>query len=128
MKFLLDTHAFVWLVGDETRFRPITRASLGDVGNELYLSVASLWEMATKARLGRFPEAIDLLHDLDDILERFEIKTIPISRSHAMEAGMLPGPHRDPFDRMLIAQSILERMPIVTKDAAFDNYNVKVIW
>jgi PIN domain nuclease of toxin-antitoxin system len=125
---LLDTHAFVWFVGDSQRLRPETRRFLADMDCELFLSAASVWEIATKVRIGRFPEAVDLLSDFVGILDRFMITPMAVTILHAMEAGMLPGPHRDPFDRMLIAQSILEELPIVTRDPAFANYDGKVIW
>jgi PIN domain nuclease of toxin-antitoxin system len=128
MRVLLDTHAFLWWsVADAPLGRRAARA-IRDPETTVLLSAASAWEIATKHRLGKLPEAQTILDDLPDALERGRIETLSISVAHALAAGALHGPHRDPFDRVLIAQSRIEGIPVVTSDPVFKAYRVKVIW
>jgi PIN domain nuclease of toxin-antitoxin system len=92
------------------------------------VSAASAWEMATKVRLGRLPTAVDLVQDFVDDVERQRMEILAISAEHAIRAGLLPGPHKDPFDRMLIAQAQAENVPIVSNDRALDGYGVRRLW
>jgi|SRR5580658_6644468 PIN domain nuclease of toxin-antitoxin system len=92
------------------------------------VSAASAWEMATKVRLGRLPAAVDLVQDFVDDVERQRMEILAISAEHAIRAGLLPGPHKDPFDRMLIAQAQAENVPIVSNDRALDGYGVRRLW
>jgi PIN domain nuclease of toxin-antitoxin system len=92
------------------------------------VSSASGWEIGIKHRLGRLPEATEVVHNLPSLLRRSRMQVLPIALEHALAAGLLPGPHRDPFDRMLIAQARLERLPIVTSDQVFARYGVNVVW
>jgi PIN domain nuclease of toxin-antitoxin system len=96
--------------------------------NSLLVSAASAWEIATKVRLGKLPEAAELAADFAGYLAREEFEAFPVSVEHAVRAGLLPGPHKDPFDRMLIAQAQAENIPIISNDAAFDDYRVHRIW
>jgi PIN domain nuclease of toxin-antitoxin system len=98
----------------------------GDVA--VLVSSASGWEIGTKHRLGRLPEAMEVVHNLPPLLCRSRMEVLPIALEHALAAGLLPGPHRDPFDRMLVAQARLERLPIVTDDPVFARYEVDVVW
>jgi len=104
------------------------RNSIGAGSTRVLVSAASGWEMATKYRLGKMPEAQNLIQKLAQYLrkERFEI--LPMTLPHSLAAGLLPGPQRDPFDRMLIAQARLEKAQLVTCDAVFKNYDVAVLW
>lgn len=97
-------------------------------GNVSLVSAASAWEIATKVRLGRLPAAANLVQDFvaDLALQRIEI--LDVSAEHGIRAGLLPGPHKDPFDRMLIAQAQAEGIPIVSNDRALDGYGVRRIW
>lgn len=129
MRILLDTHAFIWWMnGDDDRLGASAADAIRDRENTVLLSAASGWEIATKHRLGRLPEAAHIVADLPAALEAAGIDVLRISLEHGLEAGSLPGPHRDPFDRMLIAQSRLERIPVVTTDPIFESYRVPVIW
>jgi PIN domain nuclease of toxin-antitoxin system len=92
------------------------------------VSAASAWEIATKVRLGKLPIALDLAHDFTAHLERERFETLPVSAEHGIRAGLLPGPHKDPFDRMLIAQALAENLAIVSNDVVFDGYGVKRVW
>jgi len=128
MKALLDTHTFLWWLSDDSRLSDKIRQIISDSANELYLSAASGWEIAIKSRLGRL--------DLPDNLEGFiseqiafnAMQSLPIKMSHALHAHSLPVLHRDPFDRMLVSQCQLEKLPILTKDAQIAAYDVEVVW
>lgn len=92
------------------------------------VSAVSAWEIATKVRLGRLPAAADLVQNFVADLERERIEILPVDAEHGIRAGLLPGPHRDPFDRMLIAQALAENVPIVSNDRALDGYGVRRLW
>lgn len=96
--------------------------------NKILVSSASGWEIATKYRLGKLPHAGEAAHNLPSLLRRSRMTVLQITMEHALAAGSLPGPHRDPFDRMLIAQGQLEDLTIVTSDAAFEQYPVTLLW
>lgn len=92
------------------------------------MSAASAWEIATKVRLGKLPTAADLAADFAGQLEREGFGMLPISGEHAIRAGLLPGDHKDPFDRMLIAQSQAENLALISNEEVFDLYGVRRIW
>ncbi len=92
------------------------------------MSAASAWEIATKFRLGRLESASELVQDFGGYLDRENFLNLPVSYEHGIRAGMLPGPHQDPFDRMLIAQAEVERLFILSNEKAFDQYGVRRIW
>lgn len=92
------------------------------------VSAASAWEMATKVRLGRLPAAAGLIQDFVADLARERIGILAVSADHGIRAGLLPGPHKDPFDRMLIAQALAENIPIVSNDQALDGYGATRLW
>ncbi|MCD6290170.1 MAG: type II toxin-antitoxin system VapC family toxin [Anaerolineae bacterium] len=130
MNVLLDTHTFLWWIGDDPRLSPRAREVIADGENTVFLSAASGWEIAIKARLGK----LRLTGTRD--LERFVVEQIatnaftalPVHLSHALHAYTLPLLHRDPFDRLLVAQSQLEHMPIITNDRWIQRYPVETIW
>ncbi len=128
MNLLLDTHALLWSVSAPQRLSGAARSAVSDRANRVVVSSASAWEMAIKRRLGRFPEAAALLDRLDAHLRRAGYEALPISLDHAVAAGGLPGPHKDPFDRMLIAQARLEELTIVSLDPVFRLYEASVLW
>jgi len=101
---------------------------IADHGNEILVSAASAWEISTKVRLGKLHVSIDLVRDFSDLLSRDSFYVLPISGEHGLRAGLLPGPHKDPFDRMLIAQSQTEAIPILSNEAIFSSYGVQRIW
>jgi PIN domain nuclease of toxin-antitoxin system len=127
MKLLLDTHAFLWFIEDNPRLSTQAKALLeSDV--ELLISIASLWEIAIKISIGRLALArpYDIL--IPQQLEQNVIEVLPISLAHLAIVSTLPFHHRDPFDRLLIAQAIAEQLPIVSADATFDVYSIKRLW
>ena len=128
MKALLDTHALLWWIFDDPRLSETAKQVIADSENEIFVSSASGWEIATKHRIGKLPEAKEAATKLPDLLRRARFRELPITLEHAIAAGSLPGPHRDPFDRMLIAQSFAEDLSVLTNDPVFDDYEAVVIW
>jgi len=128
MHVLLDTHALLWWLSDDPALTPSARKTITDTKNAVYVSAASAWEIATKVRLGKLPTAVDLASDFAGFLDRERFQPLAISVEHAIRAGLLPGAHKDPFDRMLIAQSQAENMPIVSNEMLFDSYGTRRIW
>ncbi|HEY7549705.1 MAG TPA: type II toxin-antitoxin system VapC family toxin [Hyphomicrobiaceae bacterium] len=104
------------------------RAAVGVPSAEIFVSAASAWELAVKVRLGKLPEASRLTHRLAESLAEQGFKSLPIGLEHGRLSGLLPGAHRDPFDRMLAAQALLEDLVLVTNDAALPSFGVKTLW
>ncbi len=124
---LLDTHAVLWWVNADAALT--TRARIAIAQAPLVLvSAVSAWEMAIKARAGRLPSALDLLQDFEGGLRKDGFQALSITAAHGLRAGLLHGPHKDPFDRMLIAQAQAENLIIVSDDDAFDHYGVRRVW
>ena len=128
MQLLLDTHALLWWLADDPALSKRARTAIANTDNLVIVSAASAWEIATKVRLGKLPTAADLAADFDGHLDRQGFQVLPISSEHAIRAGLLPGEHKDPFDRMLIAQAQAENLALVSNEAAFDSYGVRRIW
>ena len=128
MRLLLDTHTLLWWLDGDRRLSRRARTALGDEDNAIFVSAASAWELATKARLGKLPGAIDVATDVAGCLARQGFLDLPITVHHAQRAGSLQIPHRDPFDRMLIAQAQMEDLPIVTNEALFDGFGISRVW
>src|SRR5256714_2622977 len=128
MKLLLDTHTFIWFIMGIPQLSANARALIEDVANEKFLSVASLWEMAIKLSIGKLTltAPFDVFIPQQLSLNGFESLNIEIA--HAAVVATLPFHHRDPFDRLLIAQAMVEKMPIVSIDPSFDAYLVKRLW
>lgn len=128
MRLLLDTHAFLWWLDGDRRLVRSVRSVIEDETNEILVSAGTVWEITTKARLGKLPQATDVAADVPACIRDQGFVGLPISASHAQRAGSLPGPHRDPFDRMLIAQAQIEGVDIVSVDTVFDVYGVTRRW
>jgi len=124
---LLDTHALIWWALDDPALPKHVRAKIAR-SEHVIVSAASAWEMAIKVALGKLPAAIDLVSDFEETVTRRGFQVIPITASHGIRAGLLPGPHKDPFDRMLIAQAQAENLIIVSNDLVFDRYGVRRLW
>jgi PIN domain nuclease of toxin-antitoxin system len=125
---LLDTHALLWWLSDDPALTKPARKLIAETKNIVFVSAASAWEIATKVRLGKLPSGADLTADFTGHLEREGFQILAISGEHAIRAGLLPGAHKDPFDRMLIAQAQAENMPIVSNESLFDTYGVRRVW
>ncbi len=128
MKLLLDTHAFLWWLAGERRLSTRAKRAVADVDNEVYVSAASAWEIATKFRLGKLPGAAIIAHDIAGTVSSQAFLPLAVSLVHADRAGSLAGAHRDPFDRMLIAQAQAEGLTLVSNEALFDDYGVVRLW
>lgn len=128
MRLLLDTHALLWAVTGDRRLSPNARAALADVSTEVFISAATVWEIATKYRLGRLPGAAPFVQHLDATLRKLGFHGLPIGMDHAHKAGLLDGEHKDPFDRMLIAQTLAEDLTLVSNEKLFDAFGVHRLW
>lgn len=128
MKYLLDTHALLWWLFDDPKLSPAARGVISDPGNRLLASAASAWEIATKFRLGKLPAARVLVQDIGGWIERAGFVELPVTIVHAHRAGSWGQPHRDPFDRMLAAQSVVENVPIIGCDEALRAFGVTLVW
>jgi len=128
MRLLLDAHTLLWWLSENPSLPASARKLIANKNNDVLVSAASAWEIATKVRLGKLPIAVDLAHDFTAYLDRERFETLAVSAEHGIRAGLLPGPHKDPFDRMLIAQALAENLAIVSNDVVFDGYGVKRVW
>lgn len=122
-RLLLDTQVLLWWLADDPALGSKARQAVADGGNEVYVSAASTWEIAIKKALGKL-EAPD---DMDSIVEEERFLKLPISLYHGQMAGMLPPHHKDPFDRMLVAQAQAEGLMVVTSDRIFGKYGVRTL-
>jgi len=128
MKLLLDTHAFLWFLEDDARLSASARTLIADGDNDIYLSIGSLWEMAIKISLGKLSISQPFESFIPEQLAINRIDLLHIAVEHAARLTALPFHHRDPFDRLLIAQALTADMPIVGADVAFDAYGVRRLW
>jgi PIN domain nuclease of toxin-antitoxin system len=125
---LLDTHTFLWWLAGDISLSSTARAAIEDERNAIYVSAASTWEISTKYRIGKLPDVAAIVADLDAAITTQGFTQLPISTRHGQAAGALPGPHKDPFDRMLIAQAMLDNMLLVSNEQPFDAYGVRRLW
>ena len=128
MRALLDTHAFLWWTIDDRRVSARVRGLLLDPGNEFFLSAASAWEIILKAQVGKLELPAQPARFIEEQLVLNAVADLPVTVRHALHVISLPLHHRDPFDRILIAQSQVERLPIVTADPQIARYPVEIIW
>lgn len=128
MKALLDTHAFLWWLDGDDRLSLTARDWIGVDSHIVLVSAASAWEIATKVRIGKLPGAVEVAARYRECLVEQGFTPLAISTDHALRAGGLPGPHRDPFDRMLIAQAHAEDVPLISNETLFDGYGIRRIW
>jgi PIN domain nuclease of toxin-antitoxin system len=127
MRLLLDTHVLIWNIGNQEALSEKVLALVDDPTHDKFISLASLWEMNIKISLGKLKLAQPTSQIVSDYLEA-GLKLLPITIEHIQAVANLPWPHRDPFDRMLIAQAQYEKLAIITQDARFRDYQVVVIW
>jgi PIN domain nuclease of toxin-antitoxin system len=126
---LLDTHALLWALLEPDRIPEPTRAHLGQASTDLVVSAASAWEIATKYRLGKLDGAAAVVHGYRDHLARLRARELPITAHHALTAGLLTWSHRDPFDRVIAAQAMIESLPLVTADNALSAFpGLRIVW
>jgi PIN domain nuclease of toxin-antitoxin system len=127
-KLLLDTHTFIWWDSEPTRLSARALELCQDPENRLILSVASLWEMQIKLQLGKLRLTLPLRETIKSQQQTNQVEVLPITMPHVFALGNLPLPHKDPFDRLLIAQAIVEDATIVTGDRMFSEYPINVVW
>jgi len=128
MRYLLDTHTFLWLASDDPRLSARAREVFLSSDNEFLLSIASVWELAIKASLGRLSFVLPLPRFIEQQVDHMGLSLLPIALEHVLAVETLPFHHRDPFDRLLIAQASYERTAILGTDTAFDAYGVERVW
>jgi len=128
MRLLLDTHAVLWFIANDPQLSPTARDLIRDGGNELWYSTASLWEIAIKLNLGKLKLGGSFPDFIDQQLAHNRIQVVPITLAHLGIVSQLALHHRDPFDRLIIAQAIAETLPVISIDQKFDLYPVKRIW
>lgn len=124
---ILDTHVFLWWLFDDRRLSDRLRERLADAAQDVFVSSASVWEIATKYRLGKLAQAAEVAGDVPAWIARAGFAPLPISPQHAQLAGGWQHAHRDPFDRMLAAQARIEAMPLATDDAALASFGVDIV-
>jgi PIN domain nuclease of toxin-antitoxin system len=127
-KFLFDSHALFWFLDGDDRLPRRVRLAVEAANTILVASAVSAWEFANKVRIGKWPEVRRFAEDFIELTTAQQFELLPVKPEHAKLAGFMPGAHRDPFDRMLAAQSQIEQMPLVTADPAFKEFGTKVIW
>jgi PIN domain nuclease of toxin-antitoxin system len=128
VRCLLDTHTLIWWMITSPQLSEPARTVLENKNNVLLVSAVSAWEIATKVRLGKLPAAADLVQSFVEDLRKQQIEILDMTAQHGIRAGLLPGPHNDPFDHMLIAQALTENVPIVSNDPALDGYGATRLW
>jgi PIN domain nuclease of toxin-antitoxin system len=125
---LLDTHAFVWWLAGDAKLSKRAQRAIADPDAEVFVSAASAWEISTKHRLGKLPGVSAFVHDISAAIASQAFAGLSVSVVHAQRAGALASDHRDPFDRMLIAQAMSEDMILVSNERIFDGFGVTRLW
>jgi len=128
VRFLLDTHALLWLAFEQRLLSPYIREVVSNPQNEILVSAASAWEITAKYRIGKLDFAGGLAINFIPRVTAAGYQLLPITTEHALRAGLLPGSHKDPFDRMIAAQAIHEDMPLLSSDSQLDVFSVRRQW
>ncbi len=128
MRLLLDTHALIWWFQDDKRLGRNAKAGIANPESQVFASAINAFEITTKHRIGKMPEALGMVAELELRVAREGFETLPLSFAQARHAGMLEDLHKDPFDRMLIAQAFLEDMVLVSNEEIFDRFGVQRLW
>lgn len=128
MRLLLDTHSFLWYIEDDDKLSQRAEQIISDMDNEVLLSIGSLWEIAIKYGIGKLSLSRAFSEFIPEQLQINQIDVLPISLPHLATYTELPFYHRDPFDRLIIAQAMVENIPVVSRDRPFQEYSIDVIW
>jgi PIN domain nuclease of toxin-antitoxin system len=128
MKLLLDTHAFIWMFDEPERLSPKAHTLLSDGNNDLFLSVASVWEMQIKIQFGKLRFTVPLRELVESQRQTNGVQVLPVELEHVLALDALPAHHRDPFDRLLVAQANVEGAFLVSRDPLLSSYPVKLLW
>lgn len=127
-RLLLDTHALLWWWFNDKQLSSVAREAIATPENTLLVSAASIWEISTKYRLGKLAHAQDAIERMDELMQASDFSDLPVTRAHALLAGSFTHAHRDPFDRMLAAQSLQEAVPIITADPMVAALGAKTLY
>ena len=127
VNYLIDTHILLWWIFNDSKLNAECQDIIRNPDNRILVSSVSAWEIATKYRIGKLPEAKQIVEEYSQILHQAKFIELAISAAHALRAGSLPIAHRDPFDRMIMAQAELEKLPVITYDPAFQTDLIQVI-
>lgn len=128
MRYLLDTHAFIWLLRDDPKLRPRVRERIEGRRVALYLSAASVFEIVNKHRTGKLPQLDDLVPHLSRIIEASGLQRLPITEPHVLRSAKLSTTHKDPFDRILMAQALVEDLTFISNEKVADEVGVRRLW
>jgi len=128
LQLLFDTHALIWWLTDSSRLPEAVRRAIFDPSNEILISAATAWEITTKHRLGKLPGSDPIAADFTAVVARQGFEQLPITVEDAARAGAMPGLHRDPFDRILIAQALARNLVLLSSESLFDRYGVRRLW
>jgi PIN domain nuclease of toxin-antitoxin system len=128
LRVLIDTHVLLWADAEPGRLSARARSLVESFSTEVFVSAASAWEIATKVRIGKLPQAAAFSAEMARRLEMLGFSPLAVTLEHALRAGQLPGPHKDPFDRMLIAQAQAENLALISNERVFDGYGIRRIW
>ena len=128
MKLLLDTHALLWWINPSDRLSRVAFDAISDVASEVIVSAVTAFEITTKHRIGKLPGVDDLINDFEAAMAEEGFGTVSVTMAHGLLAGKLPIPHRDPFDRLLIAQAQIEQALLVSNETLFDQFAVRRLW
>jgi PIN domain nuclease of toxin-antitoxin system len=126
VRLILDTHALIWWLTDDERLSTSARLAIASADNQVFVSACSGYEIAYKQQRGRLPSPLPV--PIADLIRRALFTPLPITAAHAEAAGKLPGPHRDPWDRIMMAQALAEQCQMVTVDKVFSDYKIPVLW
>lgn len=128
MKILIDTHALLWLITDDKKLSTKSKLYFTDPENELYFSMASFWEICIKTSIGKLSLSTSWEQTLKEELSFNSVQLLPISTEHCVQVSKLPFYHRDPFDRLIIAQAVVDELHIMSIDEHFEHYPISLIW
>jgi PIN domain nuclease of toxin-antitoxin system len=128
VKFLLDTHALLWWLEGDSSLPKTAQSIIADERNSIIVSAASAWEIATKVRIGKLPGAVEVAEHFIEVVRDQGFNLLSISVEHARYAGLFPSQHRDPFDRMLIAQAQIESITLISNETLFDQFGIRRVW
>lgn len=128
MKLLLDTHAFLWFIAGNPNLSNVAKENIEALENERYVSVASAWEIAIKISLGKLKASAGFEEIVPVQLDHNAMNLLPISPAHLALVARLPFHHRDPFDRLILAQSLVENIPVISVNSSFNSYGIQQIW
>ncbi len=128
MRYLLDTHTFLWAIDEDQLLSDNANEIIMDKRNDLFLSIASIWEIAIKVSLEKLDITFSFENQIEEILSEYRIDVMSIAISHTKQIIRLPFHHKDPFDRIIVAQSLVEGMALVSNDKVLDAYDINRLW